>query len=334
MFEALGLSPRTEAVYLALLKYPDAGIGDIAGQLDISETKVRGALDELAQMSLLRDPDPDSATLRLIDPEIGLSALLARQDAEVARRQVEIEESRAALAVLLTENAERRPHTPEPGIKHLTGIGEIRHQLATLAESCQWEACSFMPGGAQSAASLAASRELDAQAIDRDVRLRTVYLDSVRNDQPTLDYAVWLGERGSEVRTAPTLPLRMLIVDRHVALIPANTEDDSRAMALLISSTGVVTALYALFNSEWKTATPLGSVRRRDSEGLSTQEKQVILLLGAGHTDDMIARRLGVSVRTARRVAADLLARLGARSRFQAGALAAARSWIDPDDLD
>ncbi len=333
MFEALGLSAQTEAVYLALLNYPDAGTDEIAGQLNMSETQVREALDELARMSLLRDPEPGSAPLRLIDPQIGLSALLARQHAEVARRQLEIEESRAALTALLTAHAERKPRTAEPGIEHLTGIDEIRTRLMTLADSCQWEACSFMPGGAQSAESLAASRKLDAEAIDRGVRLRTLYLDSVRNDQPTLDYAMWLSERGSEVRTAPTLPLRMLIVDRKLALVPVNTED-SRAMALVISGTGVVTALYALFNSEWKAATPLGSVRRRDSEGLSTQEKQVLLLLGAGHTDEVIARRLGVSVRTARRVAADLLGRLGARSRFQAGALAAARGWIDPDDLD
>lgn len=45
-------------------------------------------------------------------------------------------------------------------------------------------------------------------------------------------------------------------------------------------------------------------------------------------TDDAIAKRLGVSPRTARRVANDMMERLGARSRFQAGALAVQHGWL------
>ncbi|MET8624763.1 helix-turn-helix transcriptional regulator, partial [Kitasatospora sp. NPDC004669] len=51
-------------------------------------------------------------------------------------------------------------------------------------------------------------------------------------------------------------------------------------------------------------------------------------LLADGHTDDAIAKRLGVSPRTARRIATDLMERLSARSRFQAGALAAKAGWL------
>ncbi|WP_248965878.1 helix-turn-helix transcriptional regulator [Sphaerisporangium perillae] len=135
------------------------------------------------------------------------------------------------------------------------------------------------------------------------------------------------------MRTAPTLPLRMLIVDRKLALVPVTT-NDSASLATVISSGGVLDALLALFDSIWRNANRLGSVRRRDGEELSAQEKQVLKLLGEGATDEMIARRMGISVRTARRVASYLLARLGARSRFQAGGRAVARGWIDEDDLD
>lgn len=189
-----------------------------------------------------------------------------------------------------------------------------------------------MPGGAQSAASLEASRALDAEAVDRGVRLRTIYLDSVRNDQSTLDYANWLSELGSEVRTTPILPLRMLIVDRSLAVVPMQN-DNTGAKAMVVTSDSIVAALMALFNTTWKAASPLGMARRRDDDGLSAQERQVLILLSEGFTDEVIARRLGVSVRTARRIASELLARLNARSRFQAGAKAAARGWIHPEDL-
>ena len=51
-------------------------------------------------------------------------------------------------------------------------------------------------------------------------------------------------------------------------------------------------------------------------------------MLAEGHTDVTIAKKLGVSHRTARRVAADLLDRLSARSRFEAGVHAVQDGWL------
>jgi sugar-specific transcriptional regulator TrmB/DNA-binding CsgD family transcriptional regulator len=326
MFEALGLNSVTESVYFALLEAPDADLDDISNRLGLTDEQTRAALDDLAQMSLVHASLYAPGTVRPVNPTAGLAAL-------VARRQREIDESKSAFEALLAARSDSRARTADPDVERLQGIVAIRGRLQELAMSCEWEASSFMPGGAQSAASLVASRELDAEAIDRGVRLRTVYLDSVRNEAATLEYAVWLGELGSEVRTVPTLPLRMLIVDRKIAVVPVNTED-SQAEAIMVSSSGVVAALYALFQSVWKTARPLGSPRQRDDHALSAQDRQVLKFLATGLTDEMIARRMGVSVRTARRIASDLLARLDARSRFQAGARAAAREWITEDDLD
>ncbi|MEH1017726.1 helix-turn-helix transcriptional regulator [Micromonospora sp. CPCC 206060] len=52
---------------------------------------------------------------------------------------------------------------------------------------------------------------------------------------------------------------------------------------------------------------------------MTEREREVLRLLAQGYTDESVARSLGVSLRTARRIAADLMVRLGARSRFQAG---------------
>lgn len=60
-----------------------------------------------------------------------------------------------------------------------------------------------MPGGAQSAASLEASRPLDSELMRRGVSLLTVYLDSVRNDKPTVECANWLHENGGESALYP-----------------------------------------------------------------------------------------------------------------------------------
>ncbi|WP_166349387.1 helix-turn-helix transcriptional regulator [Phytoactinopolyspora limicola] len=333
MFESLGLSRESESVYLAMLQLSDVGIHDLAGQLHLDVSRVRAAMDELARLSLLRPSVFDPATFRPVPPEAGLRSLLARQEAEIASRHEQLNECKAAIATLLAEHADLCTDGRDTDIEYVQGNDAVRDRVKLLASECEWESSSLMSGGAQSVASLRAGRELGADAIGRGVRLRTIYLDSACNDQATLEYVRWLNELGSEVRTAPSLPLRMLIVDRDRALIPADPEG-GEATAMFISSKGILRALVALFSSVWKSARPLGAPRRPCEEGLSVQQREVIKLLAQGLTDEAVARRLGVSVRTSRRAASELLAGLDAGSRFQAGARAVARGWLDADDLD
>nr|WP_241832347.1 LuxR C-terminal-related transcriptional regulator [Pseudofrankia sp. EUN1h] len=60
----------------------------------------------------------------------------------------------------------------------------------------------------------------------------------------------------------------------------------------------------------------------------SPAELLLLQLLADGAKDESAARSLGVSVRTVRRMVADLMRRLEARSRFQAGILAKRRGWL------
>ncbi|GAA4992763.1 DNA-binding CsgD family transcriptional regulator [Nonomuraea thailandensis] len=84
-------------------------------------------------------------------------------------------------------------------------------------------------------------------------------------------------------------------------------------------------------------AGPAGAASRT-STAISAREWQVLQLLAQGCTDEMVARNLDVSLRTVRRVTADLMNRLGARSRFQAGLkasrLLAERPAGRPDRID
>jgi hypothetical protein len=57
-------------------------------------------------------------------------------------------------------------------------------------------------------------------------------------------------------------------------------------------------------------------------------EVLLLTLLADGLKDEAAARALGVSVRTVRRMVAEFMDRLGARSRFQAAILAKTRGWL------
>ncbi|MFK0190296.1 LuxR C-terminal-related transcriptional regulator [Kitasatospora sp. NPDC090308] len=326
----IGLDPFGEAVYRAMLLHPDLDTGGLAGHLDSTEAEVGHALDRLADLALTR-PTSCGTRWRAVNPERGLAALLAHQEAEEARRQREAERSRAAMAGLIAEYASI--HAPgadgQRGIEMLSSLDQVRDRLIQLASDATAEVLSFAPGGPQPAPVMEASRALDQETLERGVRMRTVYQDSVRNDPATVQYARWLHGLGGAVRTTPTLPLRMIVVDNATAIVPIDP-DDPRKGAVLLQSPGVVAALRALFDQVWEHARPLGEKSpQRDPHGLTGQERELLRLLADGLTDERAGQRLGVSLRTVRRMMADLMVRMDARSRFQAGIQVAALGWLE-----
>ncbi|GGO92408.1 helix-turn-helix transcriptional regulator [Wenjunlia tyrosinilytica] len=329
MLELLGLDSVAENVYREMLATQEGGVADIAARLRLTEEEVRGALDKLSELALLRPSYDVPGEMRAIRPEVGMEMLLARQQAELAAHQQRFEQSRAAAVRLIAECAELRQVKGYAGAEQLTGLDQIRAKLSVLTRAVENEVMSFAPGGAQSAENREAAKPLDEQLLRRGVRMRTVYLDSVRNHPPSIAYADWLTRLGGEIRTGPTLPVRMVVLDRRTAIV-SNEGANGEPSATVLHMYGAVAALCGLFDMVWHNATPLGRTTRRDERGITPQQAEVLRLLAQGLTDEATAHRLGVAPRTARRIAAELMERLGARSRFQAGAYAAQRGWLDP----
>ncbi|GHD30707.1 helix-turn-helix transcriptional regulator [Streptomyces galbus] len=327
MLSALGLDEQTETVYRAMLMHPAEGVAGLGHRLGLPESAVRQALDQLSELALVRPSYEEPGRLTAVSPDVGMELLLARQQAELAAQQQRVEASRAAAAQLIAEYADLRPTAGTPGVEHLVGLDAIRDRLTRLQREVREDVMIFAPDGEQTPENLEASRPLDEALLSRGVRMRTVYLESVRNSPHTLEYAQWLSGLGREARTVATLPIRMIIVDRATAVIPVNGED-SASGAVVLTGHGTLAALCALFETVWANATPFGAVASRDEHGLTESESATLQLLAAGHTDEAIAKRLGVSHRTARRIATSLMERLGARSRFEAGVKAAHRGWL------
>ncbi len=309
-----------------MLTFPRHGVDELGEWLGVSAEAVRAAQGTLAGLGLVTESFEKPGHLRAVSPELGLETLLARQSAELAAHQHRLELSRAAAAKLISEYA-GRSEVANSGIEHLIGLDRIRERLKELHHGIRHEVMSFAPDGAQTEDALKSSRPLGEAMIRRGVRMRTVYLDSVRNSPPTVAHADFLTGLGGQVRTVPALPTRMLIADRELAVLPIDSEDTA-AGAVVLTGEGTLTALCALFESVWDTAQPLGDVRQKDDNGLNSQEAMTLRLLAQGHTDEAIAKRLGVSHRTARRIATQLMERLDARSRFEAGVRAVQIGWL------
>lgn len=328
MLDMLGLDRTAETVYREMLSDPTGGIAELCDRLAMDETEVRDALDRLADLDLLRPSREVPGTLRAVSPQLGLELIVRRQEDELLRRRQELEASKAAAARAIAEYADLRTDEPAPRAERLVGLDAIQARLEVLAREVTEECLSVMPGGAQSQASLDASRPLDESAMRRGVHLLTLYQDSVRHDPATLAYARWMTQHTGVVRTCPVLPPRMLVFDRRAAVVPIDPAN-TRLGALHTTEPGIVASLVALFEQTWASAVPLGADRVKDDDtGLNDSERELLRLLATGLTDEVAGRRLGISARSVRRVMAALMERLEASSRFEAGLKAAHRGWI------
>lgn len=325
MLERLGFDSLTDAVYKQLVTGRYQCVEELAEKLGLSEQDVRTALEQLEKLELLRPLG--NGLGRLVDPRLGLKSLLLQQMSGIEARLQEFEEDRAAVLDLIDTFADGHPVCWETGSEYLTGHEAVADRLRTLADTVDTEWLAFVPGGAPSASWLETVQPLERQVRRRGVSTRTVSTDSIRGDTRGSLRAVWGGGLGSPVRTVPSLPVHMLVADRSTALLPADPSDPWRSV-MQVSTPGALEALTALFEGVWERAVPLGTAGEPDEHELTPRERELLRLLARGLNDDVIRRRLGVSLRTVRRIVADLCVRLGAGSRFEAGYRAAKRGWI------
>lgn len=321
MLGDLGLSQQDEDVYRVMLEHPQFGVADLAAHLGIPPEAIRATLDNLADLALVM---ATAAGPRAVSPQAGLMSLLARAEAEVASRQRQVEATRVAIATITSTYAYRRD---EPESVRLDGIDVVRARLAQLARETKRECLSFTTGGAQHPETIAAEKPLNQLALERGISIRNIYQESFRNDPATLAHARWMAELGSHSRTVPMLPMRMVITDQEVALVPIDPANPLLG-ALELRSPGVVVGLVALFEQMWTSGTPFGGPALHDDHGLAPLERDLLRLLAAGHTDETAARKLAVSVRSVQRMMTVLTKRLNAASRFQAGVEANRRGWV------
>jgi DNA-binding CsgD family transcriptional regulator len=314
--------------YALLLQHPDLDLAAVADRLGRDESVVRTVLDQLVELALIQRWPSESGELVAASPVLAMQQLLAREHELLRERRDNLERSYLTLSTVLSgyvAEASARDRTAETLL--LEDAAAVRRCLQEYAVAAQEEVMAFAPRVDHSAATDAASGPLEWTLRDRGKRLRTVYPHAVAEDPHALAEALELVDRGVVVRTVMRLPMWLVIIDRKVALVPKDPSTGIEG-GLLVRHTGTVQALIELFEAIWDRAQPLRRGARPDER--SDTERMVLHLLATGAKDEAVARQLGQSVRTVRRIVADLMAELGAASRFELAVKAISSGWLRP----
>jgi DNA-binding NarL/FixJ family response regulator len=320
-------------LYHLMVRQEVMTLPDAAGLLGWSEERAVAAAERLGKYELLVPLLGEGNAFAVSTPRSAASRLLTPLDDQIKNLEREAEQLRADLG-RYQATYEKAVHGTEDGkeFSTLVGLDAINSELEVASARCTEEVLTVQPGGGRRAESLAASWEPTRAMLERGVQMRTIYQHSARFHAATRQYVKQVTSHGGAVRSIDACTERMIIFDRKVAFIPARSD---RQIALAIYQPAVVEFLVAVFERFWNLATPF-STRNRASEVktlLSDVRMSIIKLLAEGETDDTIARRMGVSVRTCRGHISKIYEEFGARSRCQLGVLIATSGILDAEDV-
>ncbi|MDL4771539.1 MULTISPECIES: helix-turn-helix transcriptional regulator [Thermomonosporaceae] len=157
-------------------------------------------------------------------------------------------------------------------------------------------------------------------------RVRVLYsTEAVEDRAPSV-----LGEAvaaGAEIRVSDAKLCNVLLLDGTIAVL-WSADVHGRYSALVVRDPVQISMLCRLCTAAWEGARDLALHTCFHDGRMGEVAQAVLVKLSAGMTDEIAARQLEVSVRTYRRYVAEIMQRLGAESRFQAGVRAASLGLV------
>ncbi|MCL2728790.1 MAG: helix-turn-helix transcriptional regulator [Actinomycetia bacterium] len=319
MLEALGLTEPETELYLALVRSGPCW----ADELGPEHGTVDAAVEGLAAKGLLVRARGPAGRERLVvsPPDIAGEVLLQR-------RIQEARSARAALGLLADEYRHHARRDAELRAVEYAPQEAVGQRFAQLQRKAHTEVMIFdLPPYVASAP----QNHVEMEQLAVGVRYRTVYDSSAVEQHGALARIERYVAAGEEARLAHRLPLKLLVVDRQLALLPAESASGAPpAASALVHPSPLLDALVELFERIWHQSLPLDLAAPPPATPgvLDDAELQLLRLLLSGLTDDAIGRHLGVGRRTVLRRTRALMDRAGVGTRMQLGWYAARHGWL------
>ncbi|WP_137991440.1 transcriptional regulator TrmB [Streptomyces vilmorinianum] len=329
MLGVLGLEPDDELVYRTLLGRPHSTAPLLSDLLLVSQADVDKVLARLVGWGLVVRSADERFTAA--PPAMALGALISqRRDGLRMAEQALVsfaEEHRAAMAGSSISDL----------IEVVTGVDAIRHRFLQVQQAARKQVRSFIT--APFVALPPDENTAEPVAIGRGVHFRAVLDRAVLAEPGIIDDAIASLRNGVELRVADQLPMKLVLADADLGLVPLAVTPDGEPGAVLLHRSGLLDALDALFETVWRTAHPLelsAPAGEADptvevgEQGPTDLDRKILALLLAGLTDLTAATQLGLSPRTLHRRLRHLMDMAGVRTRMQLGGYAVRHGWVEP----
>jgi DNA-binding CsgD family transcriptional regulator/sugar-specific transcriptional regulator TrmB len=317
MLEQFLLSADEEALYLALIDAPGRTTGDLVPLVNTTEDGVTKILDALESAGLVTQIPGTEQRYAAIEPVVGLAPLITAQEQTLQRAR--------AAAMQLNDRFRRSFDASHP-LAHFEFVADRPtllaryYQLERLADR-ELRVIDVPP-------CVGSECRVQLERLADGIRVRTIYDRSYLDIPDAVPSIQRFQAAGVETRVIAGAPFKCIVADDQLAMfIFIRKNHEESANAIMVHPSAFLDGLCQMFETIWRSAIPLQPTDP-DTDQPTTEERRLLALLAAGMTDEAAARRLGISVRTVQRQVSQLLQRLDAQTRFQAGLKAKARGWL------
>ncbi|MEU8837483.1 hypothetical protein, partial [Streptomyces sp900116325] len=200
-----------------------------AAAAGISVAEVESALENLEGVGLLAPSMATPGGYVAIDPDAALSRLFAAEERQVLRHQEQLDHTRDSIRAIMSDFMKLR--ADERGvleIEMLRSGSQVNAFLDDAVSVVQSRECTMHPGGIPPVELMDDMLLRDSEVMSRGIKVRTLYAQHICDVPYMGGYLEAASRLGMEVRLAADLPLRMLLFDDNLALLPIDPQDSSQ----------------------------------------------------------------------------------------------------------
>ncbi|MEC3982810.1 LuxR C-terminal-related transcriptional regulator [Amycolatopsis sp. H20-H5] len=317
MLEGL-LTPGAGALYDAMVRSGPMPLDD--PRADSSEMR------ELFDQGFVRRDYRGDPVIAPMEPVRAVDHAILGAQTRLLEQQRQIVAARQQLDVLQSVYRAANGSGDDSAVEVLTDPQRIGSLSLELCLSAKEEFLAFTTQHFKRRPDTNTAMVMPDAVTERGVRLRNVYERAALEFEGAKQVVEASVAAGWKMRVAPELPMKMVIADRHSALVPL--DPSGMEGALFVRAPTVIAALRMLFELVWSQSVEVGGRSETPHHGLTPTQAKVLDLLATGMTDGAIARHLDVSERTVRRHVQGLLEALQADNRVAAVYAATRLGWL------
>ncbi len=244
----IGLNAYESRAYLVLIGHSQFKALEVAGRARIPRQKIYEVLDSLVEKGFVRVVQGKAKQFSAVEPKLALDGYLTRKKESFERAW----QDRQLVAGLLSDDLEgvyahgNQGQGPLDYLRIVADSGQIAEEYRRLLLQCESDYLEFArpPYGSDPL-----REPIVQQLLQRDVACRLLF-DSQAAD---LELLRGLSAAGAEIRTAPSLPMKLALFDgrRGMISLADPVVSNPEMSALVFDHDSLASAMASLFEDFW-----------------------------------------------------------------------------------